>query len=160
MIKQNESLYSATHAVIPHTLPVISCINVDFPVLHAGAWPAHALVAHLSLWKSPLYLRTPFRIRAIPAHLPRMAPSLFPVLSSPVFDSGYFLFRMYKSRIWHVFLYLLRTAFFRYRENSLPLRRHCLVYNFALIICVCLFIDCMCVCAFFISETTEQTNAN
>lgn len=104
MIKQNESLYSAMHAVIPYILPVISCINVDFPVLHAGAWPAHALVAHLSLWKSPLYPRTLFRIRAIPAHLPRMAPSLFSVLSSHiVFDSGYFLFHMYKSRIWHVF---------------------------------------------------------
>lgn len=49
LIKQSES-----HDVIPHTLPVISCINVDFPVLHADAWPAHALVAHLSLWKSPL----------------------------------------------------------------------------------------------------------
>lgn len=63
MIKKNESLYAY---IVFRGLPVISCINVDFPVLHAGAWSAHALVAHLSVSPRNSHpLRVPFRIRTI-----------------------------------------------------------------------------------------------
>lgn len=65
-----------------------------------------------------------------------------------------FSFILYISREYN--MYFLQNVSFRYRENSLPLRRRYPVYNFALIICV-LFIPRLCVCfRHFRKDWTEE----